>query len=184
MQEGWRKKDGRWKREWVIRWEGRRGREKFLDQINAFRGAGDRDHALSSSLPAAFLRLFEAQRRGERKSTHTSLLSQTQASKGAFPPEEIPFDLGNVEIRSLFSFEIFPTRREPVVFLSHRTNFYLCKNLFISFFDKIVDKRKIRGITNCSLREGEILNFYLSCDMKLTIFSDFSVICGKVCGEK
>lgn len=65
------------RREWVIRWEGRRGREKFLDQINAFRGAGDRDHALSSSLPAAFLRLFEVQRRGERKTTHTSLLSQT-----------------------------------------------------------------------------------------------------------
>lgn len=41
---------------------GKGGAEKFLDQINAFRGAGDRDHALSSSLPAAFLRLFETER--------------------------------------------------------------------------------------------------------------------------
>lgn len=52
----------------------REGPEKFLDQINAFRGAGDRDHALFSSLPTRrpSLRLSEAEKPGERKSTHTT----------------------------------------------------------------------------------------------------------------
>lgn len=55
--------------------------EKFLDQINAFRGAGDRDHALSSSLPTAFRRLFEPhrRRRKEERAEHASSLLAARA---------------------------------------------------------------------------------------------------------
>lgn len=63
--------------------EGRRGGEKFLDQINAFRGAGDRDHALSSSLPAAFRGDFSRCRDAEKGRARTPPCSRNALANTA-----------------------------------------------------------------------------------------------------